>query len=58
MRPSGKLQGLVDELSSSPDLSKFIIRKDLDFTPSSDLIIRTHGGPEFVVSNATQKSPR
>jgi DeoR family transcriptional regulator of aga operon len=35
---------LVDELSSSLDLSKITIRKDLDYLESKDLLVRTHGG--------------
>jgi DeoR family transcriptional regulator, aga operon transcriptional repressor len=35
---------LVDELSSTLDLSKITIRKDLDYLQSKDLIVRTHGG--------------
>lgn len=35
---------LVDELSSTLDLSKITIRKDLDYLESKDLLVRTHGG--------------
>jgi DeoR family transcriptional regulator, aga operon transcriptional repressor len=35
---------LVDELSSTLDLSKITIRKDLDYLQSKDLIVRTRGG--------------
>jgi DeoR family transcriptional regulator of aga operon len=35
---------LVDELSSSLDLSKIVIHKDLDYLQSKDLLVRTHGG--------------
>lgn len=35
---------LVDELSTSLDLSKITIRKDLDHLQSKNLLVRTHGG--------------
>lgn len=35
---------LVDELSTSLNLSQITIRKDLDYLESKDLLVRTHGG--------------
>jgi DeoR family transcriptional regulator of aga operon len=48
---------LVDELSSSLDLSKITIRKDLDYLQSKDLLMRTHGGALPVQAGALSDPP-
>jgi DeoR family transcriptional regulator, aga operon transcriptional repressor len=48
---------LVDELSSSLDLSKITIRKDLDYLESKDLLVRTHGGALPVHAGALSDPP-
>jgi DeoR family transcriptional regulator, aga operon transcriptional repressor len=48
---------LVDELSSSLDLSKITIRKDLDYLQAKDLLVRTHGGALPAQAGASLSDP-